>query len=63
MVRGYHAFGVHGAQLPNPDLFFANPATPESLVKNGITTCLAMISDAIMVCPDSTVMSSILTLS
>lgn len=49
MKRAYAAFGVHGGQRPNPDEFFANPATPESLLKNGLTTAIAMLSDIIMV--------------
>ncbi|KAI0739196.1 hypothetical protein C8Q80DRAFT_1204766 [Daedaleopsis nitida] len=49
MKRAYSAFGVHGGQRPDPDEFFANPATQESLLKNGLTTAIAILSDIIMV--------------
>ncbi len=52
MYRGYHAFSVSGPKggtLPNPSAFYANAATPESLVKNSITVSLAIISDVIIV--------------
>lgn len=47
--RGYHAFSVKGKMLPNPSLFYADPATPESLVKNALNIIVALISDAIIV--------------
>lgn len=47
--RGYHAFSVKGKMLPNPSLFYADPATPESLVKNALNVIVALISDAIIV--------------
>lgn len=47
--RGYHAFSVKGKELPNPSLFYADPATPESLVKNALNVIVALISDAIIV--------------
>ncbi|KAI0739202.1 hypothetical protein C8Q80DRAFT_236948 [Daedaleopsis nitida] len=52
MVRAYHAFSVSGAKgelLANPGLFYADAATPESLLKNSITVALAIISDIIIV--------------
>ncbi|KAI0657010.1 hypothetical protein C8Q70DRAFT_1007688 [Cubamyces menziesii] len=49
MIRGYHAFGIHGKELPNPSAFYANAAAPESLVKNALNVIVAVISDMIMV--------------
>ncbi|KAI0760056.1 hypothetical protein C8Q74DRAFT_1293638 [Fomes fomentarius] len=49
LIRGYHAFSVHGSERPDPAFFFADPATSESMVKNSLTTSLAIISDIIMV--------------
>ena len=52
MYRAYHAFSVSGPRgqvLPNPSTFYANAASPESLVKNSITVALAIISDFIIV--------------
>ena len=49
MIRGYHAFGIHGKELPNPSAFYANAAAPESLVKNALNVIVAVISDIIMV--------------
>ncbi|KAI8976650.1 hypothetical protein BD414DRAFT_539195 [Trametes punicea] len=49
MIRGYHAFGIHGAQPPNPSAFYADASTPESLLKNALNVIVAVISDLIMV--------------
>lgn len=49
MIRTYQAYGVHKGKPPDPSRFFANPATPESLLKNSLTTVMAVISDMIMV--------------
>ncbi|KAI0739179.1 hypothetical protein C8Q80DRAFT_235173 [Daedaleopsis nitida] len=52
MIREYNAFGVTGAKgeiPPNPTLFYANSATPLSLLKNSIIVALAIISDIIIV--------------
>ncbi|KAI0739180.1 hypothetical protein C8Q80DRAFT_1275331 [Daedaleopsis nitida] len=52
MVRDYHAFGVSGAKgeiQPNPTLFYADSATPLSLLKNSMIVALAIISDLIIV--------------
>ncbi|KAI0332878.1 hypothetical protein GY45DRAFT_1368869 [Cubamyces sp. BRFM 1775] len=49
MIRGFHAFAIHGTALPNPSAFYANAAAPESLVKNALNVIVAVISDMIMV--------------
>ncbi|KAI0676597.1 hypothetical protein C8Q78DRAFT_34271 [Trametes maxima] len=49
MVRGYHAFSVKGKEPPNPALFYADPATPESLLKNALNVVVAVVSDGIIV--------------
>ncbi len=61
LIRGYHAFGVHGDERPDPASFFADPATSESMVKNSLTTSLAIISDIIMACrtPPSSVVACV----
>ncbi|TFK91214.1 hypothetical protein K466DRAFT_515833 [Polyporus arcularius HHB13444] len=49
LIRTYQAYGVHKGKSPDPAAFFADPATPESLLKNSLTTVMAVISDVIMV--------------
>ncbi|RPD53164.1 hypothetical protein L226DRAFT_507137 [Lentinus tigrinus ALCF2SS1-7] len=49
MIRTYDGYGVHNNKPPDPSAFFANPATPGSLLKNSLTTVMAVISDMIMV--------------
>ncbi|KAI0764518.1 hypothetical protein BD413DRAFT_606182 [Trametes elegans] len=50
MIRGYEAFSMKGPkEPPNPALFYANPATTASLVKNALNIIVAVTSDAIMV--------------
>lgn len=50
MHRSYHAYSVPDMKSPpNPAAAYADPATPESLVKNSITVALAIISDVIIV--------------
>ncbi|KAI0794179.1 hypothetical protein C8Q74DRAFT_561719 [Fomes fomentarius] len=52
MVRAWKAFSVSGPTgniLADPAKYYANAATPLSLVKNSITVALVMISDGIIV--------------
>lgn len=54
MVRAWEAFSVSGPTgevLADPGKYYADAATPLSLVKNSITVALAMISDGIIVRP------------
>ncbi len=54
MVRAWEAFSVSGPTgniLADPAKYYANAATPLSLVKNSITVALVMISDGIIVHP------------
>ncbi|KAL1946350.1 hypothetical protein VTO73DRAFT_15477 [Trametes versicolor] len=49
MRRSYSAFTAHGQGLPNPEMFYANPATPMGLTKNAFETIMSIISDIIIV--------------
>ncbi|KAI0642526.1 hypothetical protein C8Q79DRAFT_917316 [Trametes meyenii] len=49
MIRGYRAFSVKGTEPPNPAHFYADPATPASLLKNALNVIVAVVSDGIIV--------------
>ncbi|TBU25577.1 hypothetical protein BD311DRAFT_809139 [Dichomitus squalens] len=46
MLRGYEAVGSHQGERPDPEAYYANPATTKSLIKNYIITAESFLSDA-----------------
>ncbi|TBU55344.1 hypothetical protein BD310DRAFT_689047 [Dichomitus squalens] len=49
MLRGYEAVGSHQGERPDPEAYYANPATTKSLIKNYIITAESFLSDAVIV--------------
>ncbi|KAI0720839.1 hypothetical protein C8T65DRAFT_567221 [Cerioporus squamosus] len=49
MHRAYEAYSVNPLALPNPTKYYANAASPQSLIKNTINVVQAIISDAVIV--------------
>ncbi|KAL1946352.1 hypothetical protein VTO73DRAFT_15479 [Trametes versicolor] len=50
MIRTFAAFTAHGGgKLPDPDRYYASPATPIGLAKNALGVVMSVISDVIIV--------------